>query len=158
MDILAYEFTNAPSDSYNGILGTLVRELRFYRNEIESTALLDEIQRFRQIESVLQKIDEDFGNEQREYINEILAALDREQDVIHDFEEEINTTCTAVLRSLFNVEFSIDQCSYELVRAEHVLVCQLDSISIDISIEMKQVVVETFRAVCYKKGVVFINN
>ncbi len=159
MDILSYEFTSAPDDSYNGMLGGLVRELRLYRNESDSTALLDEIQRFSYMESVLQEIDENFGNEKREYINEILAALDREQDIILDFEEEITTACTAVLRSLYNIpNFSIAMCSYELIRAEHLLVCRFETIEEEISGEIKDTIIETFRAVCYKQGVVFLNS
>ena len=158
MDILSYEFTSAPDDSYNGMLGGLVRELRLYRNETDSTALLDEIQRFRYMESLLQEIDENFGNEKRGYINEILAALDREQDIIFDFEEEITTACTAVLRSLYSLpDFSIAMCSYELIRAEHILVCRLEKIEEDVLGEIKDAIIETFRAVCYKKEVIFIN-
>lgn len=159
MDILSYEFTSSPDDSYNGMLGGLVRELRLYRNETDSTALLDEIQRFRYMESLLQEIDENFGNEKREYINEILAALDREQDIIFDFEEEITIACTAVLRSLYNIpNFSIAMCSYELIRAEHLLVCRFETINKEVSVAVRDVIIEIFKSVCFQKNIIFLLN
>ena len=75
MDLLKYEFIDAPEGSYNFILSELVKSVRYCVTELPAEEFRRELPRLRRKEAVLHEIDQELSIDERNYIQEIVSFI-----------------------------------------------------------------------------------
>ncbi len=158
MNLLRFEFINGPDDSINGMLRTLVKELRYNRSNVTIDEFKKALPALQAIESRLQKIDAEINQPKRNYINEIMKELDQESDNEVNIIDDLNRATIALAYSLFGNEINFEDFSFKIGKAEyyHWLLFSgyIDQRPVDADI---LVVREVFRSICNSYQYVFID-
>ena len=102
MELLRYEFIDGPDDSINGMLRSLVKEIRYYRNNTPIDEFKKAIPRLKQIEQQLQKLDKEVGSPFVPYFNQIMEELDKESENERNVEEDLQLASKAIYLDLFH--------------------------------------------------------
>lgn len=78
LDLEFFENPEHNSTSYNGMVGELIRKVRYYRNDKTVEEFKFAIPDLKKIEQELQIFDTSIGDPKRNYIEEIMKELDKE--------------------------------------------------------------------------------
>jgi hypothetical protein len=158
MNILYFEFQSHNPGSYNGQLGALIGLIREYRNLPQDEAK-QRIPKIQSLASALNNIDETMGNDSRNYIDEIMQALDKESDKEVELLEELAIVCATTLTFITGEDFALDDCMYEYFNVRGVQWLEFYSHKQKTVVAKEALVLtETFRSICYRHGVIFINH
>jgi hypothetical protein len=159
MNLLRYEFMNAPQGSYNYNLGQLVKKVRYYREYVSIDDFKAAIPELKVMERKLQSFDQEIGLEKREYLEEIMDELKKESEIEFQLLEEIGRTSKAIVSALYDTDFSMDDFLYEFRNSDAVYWIEFYGYQNTKKIDGTLLVVkEVFRSVCYKLGIVFIDS
>ncbi len=158
MNLLKYEFMNAPEGSYNYNLGQFVKKVRHYRVNVPIEQFKAAIPELQQLERVLQNVDETMGEEKRNYLEEVMEELEQESAIETQLLEEIERTSKAIASALYDTDFSMDDFTYEFRSNEAINWIEFYGYRQRKDTDGTLLVVkEVFRSVCYKFGIVFID-
>ena len=158
MDLLKYEFMDAPENSFNGRLGILVKKVRHYRTNVPIDDFERALPELQNMEFQLQKIDESIGEPKRYYIQEIMNELEEESLVDEKIMEEIELSSKAIIRELYDTDFTIENFSFKLRRSEVTSWIEFYGYKNKKGDDSSLLVIkEVIRASCYKYGIVFID-
>jgi hypothetical protein len=158
MNLLRYEFIEAPDDSINGMLRTLVTALRYNRSYVPIEDFKRSLPELYQIELKLQQLDARIGKVKRNYIQEIMDALQQEQENEANIAEDLRHAATATIRAFFGRSLNLDELSYSMGRADHYHWLQLSGYSNGKESDGVLVLVkEVFRSVCNTYNYIFID-
>ncbi|MFA0960362.1 hypothetical protein AB9P05_01000 [Roseivirga sp. BDSF3-8] len=156
MDLLKYEYLDSPEGSYNHTLGKLVRDIRYYTSQVPIEKFKEAMPSLRLVESKLQKYDEEIMNDRRNYIDEIMDALEKESEIEEKLFEDFEWAAKSILLTLFDKDFDLSDYSYELKKNRGVYWLEFYG-NVNINDKVLLVVKEVFKSVCYKYGIVFID-
>ncbi len=156
MNLLKYEFLDAPEGSYNGVLKQLVAQIRNYRNNSTSEDFIKAGPTLRKLEQWLQNADVSMGNgSHREYIQEIMDELSQEDDIESNFLEEIERSSKTIVQSVANIDFSMEDVNFSFENVEAVQWVEYFGYNGDI---LNQGLVKNiFQSICHKNGIIFID-
>ena len=157
MNLLKYEFMDAPEGSYNELLKQLFQDIRHYRENVSVEDFKAAIPKLHEKERVIQKLDEGIGADSRNYIEEIMAELETEDEIESQLLEEIERTSKAITSS-YNIDFDLEDFSFEFRNNEGVFWIQFYGYKQEGGILGCSIVKEVFRSVCYKAGITFIDS
>jgi DNA-binding transcriptional MerR regulator len=155
MQLLKYEFMDVPDDSFNGLLKKLVRNIRYYRDQ--------PIEEYQQampslisIETSLNHMQELMDLEKGEFIKEITKELEAEDVIEENLTEEIQRSLNAVLE-----ERATDLGTIQYIFQNRQAVYWVELFGYNTGEALNddfRIIKEVFRSVCYKLGVIFIDN
>lgn len=158
MDILSYEFIEGPDDSINGMLRRLVKDLRYNRSMVTAEEFKRALPDLRNIEQKLQLLDSQIGNSLKEYINEIMQALDKEFDDGINLKEDLRRATIAVITSLLDKQSGFNDLAFSIRKVEHynclIFSGYVDQRPIDSNLLLIR---EVFRSISYKYDYIFID-
>lgn len=158
MNLLRYEFTDAPFDSINGMLRTLVTDLRYNSSMVTVDQFKEALPALQRIEKRLQQLDNELGDPHRNYIEEIMQELSEESDHEINLADELKRASVAMASSLFDQEINFEDFSYLTGKAEHYhwlrFTGYIDQRPVDANL---LIVREVFRSMCNKYGYIFID-
>lgn len=162
MKWLQYEFMNATKGSYNYNVGELVRQVRHYTANVAAEEFSDAAPMLKKMEAKLQEYDEELGGEGQNYIEEIMAELDTEAEQEELLLVEVTRLCKTIINygSKREVPFTLDEYDYFYNSFEAVPWVDFNGYTDEIRSDDDElkIVKEVFRSVCYKYGVVFVDN
>lgn len=158
MNLLRYEFIEGPDDSFNGMLRTLVKELRYNISYIT----IDEFKRamppLKLIEAKLQKVDSEIKQPTRNYIEEIMEELNQESENETNIVDDLSRASKATVESLFDEEINFDDFSFRIGKAEHYHWLQFTGYTDKRPLDANLLIVrEVFRSICNKYQYIFID-
>lgn len=158
MNLLKYQFINAAEGSFNGLLKELVTKVRFYYENTATDEAKNSIPTLNQIQATLQQLSAEIGDDERNYIEEIIQELEEEQFLEDKVIDEIERSLKAVVSS-YNIEVELSNFSFELKSTDAVFWMEFFGYKArkesDLTLLM---VTEVFRAACYKFNIIFINH
>jgi hypothetical protein len=155
---LHYEFQQHADESYNGMMGTLVRLVRRYYNTPQEEAQ-DQIPPIQAIAAKLRVFDEQINEPERDYIQEILDALSAEGSLEENLMGAITSSCTAITKYLFEKQFTIKEYAFEFNNSEAVQWLEFYGYKEKQTENAElQAVKEIFRSVCSHHKVIFIDS
>lgn len=158
MNLLHNEFNEGPDGSINGMLRTLVKELRYNRSQITIDEFKQAMPALKQIESTLQRLDIDMHQPKREYINEILDELEQESEDEANLAKDLSGACTAIMATLLNSSFDFDDLLYTTTKAKQYHCLQFSGYIDQRPIDANLIILkEVFRSICYKYNYTFID-
>jgi hypothetical protein len=158
MSLLRFEFNKSPEGSINGMLRKLVTELRYNRSQVKAEEFHRRMPELRQIEARIQQNDAEIHLPKREYINEIMAELDKESDNEMNLEEDLRGATLSIIASLLNRSFSFEDLIYRTGKSEHYCWLHFSGYGEQKSLDAELILAkEIFRSVCNKYGYVFID-
>lgn len=158
MELLKFEFTDAPDASYNGILGKLVREVRYLRKYVPIDEFERNLPKLQRIERELQDLDDGFGEDMRFYIEEIMDELDQEQTLFDSLNEDIERAIKVLLQEIHNKFDTIDIVHFQIQNTQAIYWLQINSYRDDqIPESIKITISQIIQSLCYKHGVIFIS-
>lgn len=158
MNLLRYEFVEGPDNSINGMLRTLVKELRYNRSYVTIEEYKRALPSFHSIESKLQRLDEDIRRPKRNYVQEIIEELDREQDDAVNIIEDLRRATVAMIRTIFGQTFSFDELLFITAKADHYNWLQFNGYKNGDPIDANLLIVrEVFRSICNKYSYIFVD-
>jgi hypothetical protein len=158
MNLLYNEFNEGPDGSINGMLRTLVKELRYNRSQLTIDEFKQAIPSLKQIESKLQRLDTDMHQPKRDYINEILDELEQESENEASLANDLAGACTAIVTTLLNSSFDFDDLLFTTNKAKQYHWLQFSGYVDQRPIDANLVIVkEVFRSICYRYNYTFID-
>jgi hypothetical protein len=157
MSLLKYEYMDAPSGSYNHHLSQLVKKVRHFRENVSAEEFLSAIPKLKSDEEKIQQFDQEIGEEIRNYLEEIMDELERESEIESQLFEEIEWSSQAIVSVLQNSDFSLNDYSFEFRSSGTTFWIEFYGQKDQVNNETVKIIKETFRASCYKFGVVFID-
>ncbi|WP_161888066.1 hypothetical protein [Pontibacter russatus] len=157
MSLLKYEYMEAPIGSYNHQLGQLIKKVRHYRENVSIDEFKAAIPELKSVEEKLQRFDEEIGEDRRDYLEEIMDELEKESEIENQLLEEIEWSSQAIVSALYNTDFSIDEYSFEFRGSGATFWIEFYGYRGQEINNALNVVKESFRAACYKFGIVFID-
>jgi hypothetical protein len=159
MDLLKYEFIDAPGDSYNGYLKQLVANMRYNYSMVSADEFQAAIPQLQRLESKIQRIDSEIGREERQYLQELLAELGEESELEEKILSAIERSARAIIATDYQKEFSMEEYNFLFRNSQAVSWIDFfgyqDSRDPDI---MLFAVRDIFKSVCYKFGIIFIDS
>lgn len=159
MDLLKYEFQKAPADTYSNDLGLLVRKVRYYKNNRPVEDFNNVLPELHEMETKLQEKAKESGQRKRYYVQEIIDELSEEKDIHKKLLEKVTKGCQAIVHSLYDESFDLNDYSYELRKAMGVYWVQFFGYKAQRQNDSMLIVVkEVFRAACYDIHIVFIDS
>jgi hypothetical protein len=159
MDLLRYEFMNAPEGSYNYNVGQLVKKVRYYRENVSIDDFKAAIPELKVLERKLQSFDQEIGLDRREYLEEIMDELKKESEIESQLLEEIERASKAIASALYDTNFSLDDFLFEFRNDDAVYWIEFYGYQNAKKTDGTLLVVkEVFRSVCYKFGIIFIDS
>jgi len=157
MDLLKYEFTDSPPDSYNGYIGTLVSKIRHFRS-VPIDEFKSAMPELKSMEQRIQRMDASIGQPHREYIKEIMEELDIEDVIEEKIIEDVERSMKAIVGALFKKDISLTDISYDYLLYQAVPWVTLKGYADESELDGPLLVIkECFRSACYKHGAVFID-
>jgi hypothetical protein len=158
MDLLQYEFNTSPDGSINGMLRTLVKELRYNTSQIRIEEFKQRLPALKDIERRLQVLDADIGQPTRNYIEEIMDELNEESDLETKLIDDLNRAPIAITNSILGKDINIDEYQYETGKSEHYHWLKFSGYADQRPVDANLLIVrEVFRAITYKHNYVFID-
>lgn len=158
MSLLRYEFTDAPTTSVNGRIGQLVKDVRHYYSYAPAEEFSKAMPQLKSQEQELNKANAEIGFPAINYIENIMAELQKESELEDNLMQDMEYSSNAIVSALLNQTISLDMFSYSFRFSEAVpwltfegYADQRDADSVSI------VVKEVFKSICYKMGVIFID-
>lgn len=147
----------SPSDSFNGQLGSLVSAIRQVRSvpANDVPALVPQLHR---LQDSLNSYNEDIGEPERNYIDEIMAELDIEDVIEENLLEEAYQAIRAMVAALHNKDIDLDQFAVDYYSNQAVYWLSFTGYSNGRQEDaILNVARECFRATAYKYDVVFLD-
>lgn len=156
MDLLKYEFIDAPEGSYNFILSELVKSVRYCVTELPAEEFRRELPRLRRKEAVLHEIDQELSIDERNYIQEIVAEIKEETEMEEKLFDELEWATESILTTVVDEEVIIEDYYYELKKNRGVYWIEYHG-KTDAPEKINLIVKEIFKSVCYRYGIVVID-
>lgn len=155
MQLLKYEFMKVPDDSFEGLLKKLVSGIRYYRDQ--------PVEEYQQampslisIETSLNHMQELMDLEKGEFIKEIIKELEAEDVIEENLIEEIQRSLNVFLEERAT---DLDNIQYIFKNKQAVYWVELFGYNTGETLNDDFLIIkEVFRSVCYKHGVIFIDN
>lgn len=158
MNLLRYEFYIGPADSINGMLRTLVTDIRYNRSQVSIEDFKRDLPRLKQIESTLQRLDSQVGHPHRNYIQEIMDELTVEEENEENLLEDLERASVATINALFGTTFIYNDLSFSLEKADHFPYLTFKGYTDDRETDADLIIIrEVFRSICYKYNFIFVD-
>ena len=160
MDLLKYEFLDAPKGSYNDRLKELVSLIRHYRSNVPVSEYHKVAPNLQSIARWLLNADEAIGDYSgREYIEEIMQELSEEELIKDSILEEIERASKNIFKAVFNLSLSIDDVKFDFKKSEATTWVHFFGYNGEDKNEQQQQIIKNItQSICSKYGVVFIDN
>ena len=100
MRLLSFETIDGQEGSYNDLIKQLVRKTRHYYSEVSGDEFKMAVPELKAMEAKIQHLDRDFGNEKRDYLNDIIEELGEESDAENLLIDELKRTATVLIPHL----------------------------------------------------------
>ncbi len=157
-DLLQHEFTDAPPNSYNGLIGDLVKQIRYYR-EVPFDEFKAAMPKLKVLEKNLNNLDDVMNQPRREYITEILEALKQETESEENLIEDLTSSAKVIISTLYEKNFDLADYAYELRSIRSIRWIEFygyrEGEEAD---ERLKVVTDIFRSLCARYGFIFIDS
>lgn len=158
MNLLRYEFIDSPDGSINGMLRSLVKDLRYNRSHVTIDEYKKALPHLYTIEATLQRLDAEIRNPKRNYIQEIIEELDREQDDEESILEDLKHATTAMIKKLFDHDFNLDDLSFTSAKADHYHWVLFSGYTNEKAVDLHLLVIkDVFRSICNKYNYIFVD-
>ena len=158
MDLLRYEFIEAPEDSMNGMVHTLVKGIRYNREYATLEEFKKMMPTFHLIESRLQQLDADIRLPKRNYVQDIMDELDKEQENETNISDDLKHATIATIKKIFGRDFQYDELQFNTGTADQYHFLQLDGYTDNREVDANLIIVkDVFRAICNKYNYIFID-
>ncbi|MEO7047032.1 MAG: hypothetical protein ABI091_17145 [Ferruginibacter sp.] len=158
MDLLRYEFIDAPDGSINGMLRTLVKGLRYNSSNVTVDEFKKSMPGFHAIESTLQQLDAEISNPKRNYIKEIMEELDQEQNNKANITKDLTQASIATIQAFLGRDFQFDELLFTIGKADHYYWLQFIGYSEERAVDANLIIVkEVFRSICNKYNYIFVD-
>jgi hypothetical protein len=159
MDLLKYEFIDAPEDSYNGYLKQLVASMRYNYSMVSSEEFHAAIPQLQKLEGIIQKMDSDIGRGERLYLQEILAELGEESELEEKVLSEIQRAAQAIIQTDYQKVFSMGDYNFLYRNSQAVSWIDFFGYQGEKSTDTILFTVrDVFKSICYKYGIIFIDS
>lgn len=157
MNLLQYEFTDAPQGSYNYELGQLVRQLRHYCTNAPLQEFQAALPCLHIMERKLQQMDANLGLDKRLYIEEIMQQLEAAVKAENQVFEEVERTANVIIGSLFGTSFLLNDLAYELKNSQAIRWIEFYGYKYNNKDErILHVIKEIFKFTCIQHHILFI--
>jgi hypothetical protein len=158
MNILRLEFQSAQAGSYNHLIAQLIKKVRYFTTQIPSDEIKLHIPEARSIQAQIQYLDKEMGQVTRDYVAEIMDALNAEAEIGSNLREELAWTLQNITPGLIGETIVPDDIDFDYMEQRNTYWVEFNGfLKADLAQKDKQIIKDIVRAVCYKCGVGFVD-
>jgi hypothetical protein len=159
MEILKYEFIEAHPTSFNGLLKELVKQVRHCRTNLTIDEFREIIPSLKSLEAEIQQFDATILNEHREYITEIMQALEEESEIQNLFIEDFINSSNAIINSFESYNFDTSDISFFFRKSDSYLWLDFYDYNRNrLTEKMIKIIKQTLKFSCNKYNIIMIDS
>lgn len=159
MRLLEYETIDGQEGSYNDMIKQLVIKVRYYYSQVSGDEFKAAIPELQSIEAKIQRLDNEFGNEDRNYLTDLLDELREEGEIESALMDDFKRTTNTVFDKLLEQRFDESEFSFAYNVFKGVCVLEFYGYIEDKAIDKSgRIVRDILQSICNKYKVVFIDS
>jgi hypothetical protein len=159
MQLLSFETIEGQEGSYNDLIKQLVKKTRYYYSEVSGDEFKVAIPELKTIESKIQFLDREFGNEHRDYISEILDELGKESETENLLLDELKRTANVLIPQLDGPSFNIDNFAFDFANHKGINIIEFYGYKEDKQLDSTgNMFKDILKSLAYRYNVIFIDS
>jgi hypothetical protein len=158
MNILRLEFYPSEPGSYNDLIAQLIKKVRYFTTQIPADEIQLHIPDARRLESKIQYLDKQMGEVPKDYLAEIMNALNIESEIENQLREELAWTLKSITPGIIGEEIKLEDIDFDYMEQQNTYWVEFNGFNKPgLDKKNMQTIKEIMMSVCIKAGVVFLD-